>query len=257
MALTQKKFLDQAGTGYLWSKIKAELDKKSDSTVIEAKVKANADAIAAIKDGVAVDSFKDVEDALALKQDTIPENTYAAFAYQAKVDTLVGEDASKSARTIANEEIAKQLIPENAKESLDTLQEIAAWIQSHPDDAAGMAADIQALQAILADFGTSDHAVAATVREYVDDAIAALKIGDYAKAADLTAAVQRIAALEAKPAAGITAEQIDAWTAKQDAIPAGTYDAYGAADDVYAAMVALDKDDIDKAIADANAKPQA
>lgn len=253
MSYSTKKFLDSAGTGYLWSKIKAELDKKSDSTVIEAKVKANADAIAAIKDGADIDSFKDVEDALALKQDTIPENTYAAFAYEAKVDALVGADTGKSARTIASEELATQLIPENAKESLDTLQEIANWIQSHPDDAASMASDIAALQDILADFGTSDHAVAATVREYVDDAVAALKIGDYAKAADLTAAVQRIAALEAKPAAGITAEQIAAWTAKQDAIPAGTYDAYGEAEAVYDAMVALEPADIDAAIAKANA----
>lgn len=253
MSYNTKKFLDSAGTGYLWSKIKAELDKKADTTAIEAKVTANTEAITAIKDGAAIDSFKDVEDALALKQDNIPENTYAAFAYQAKVDTLVGQDANKSARTIANEELAKQLIPEDAKESLDTLQEIANWIQSHPDDAAGMAADIAALQAILADFGKTDHAVAATVREYIDDTVAALKIGDYAKAADLAAAVARIAALEAKPAAGITAEQIAAWTAKQDAIPAGTYDAYGEAESVYNAMVALEPADIDEAIAKANA----
>ena len=38
------------------------------------------------------------------------------------------------------------LIPENAKESLDTLEEISAWIQSHPDDAASMNAKIVALQ---------------------------------------------------------------------------------------------------------------
>lgn len=57
-------------------------------------------------------------------------------AVQALVTTLIGEDANKSVRTIANEELVKQLIPENAKEALDTLQEIAAWIQSHPDDAA-------------------------------------------------------------------------------------------------------------------------
>ena len=59
-----------------------------------------------------------------------------AKAEQTAVDTLntaltalVGEDTGKSARTIANEELAKQLIPENAKESLDTLVEIAEWIQ--------------------------------------------------------------------------------------------------------------------------------
>lgn len=60
-----------------------------------------------------------------------------------KVTTLIGEDTGKSARTIANEELAKQLVPEGASESLDTLQEIAAWIQAHPEDASKMNEAIQ------------------------------------------------------------------------------------------------------------------
>ena len=64
----------------------------------------------------------------------------------AKVDTLIGDDADKSVRTIANEELVKQLIPENADASLDTLQEIAAWIQDHPSDASEMSAKITALE---------------------------------------------------------------------------------------------------------------
>ena len=60
----------------------------------------------------------------------------AAKAAKADVDTLIGSDTGKSVRTIANEELAAQLIPESAQESLDTLAEIAAWIQEHPDDAA-------------------------------------------------------------------------------------------------------------------------
>lgn len=70
---------------------------------LETKITANADAIQAHKDTI-----------------------------DSKVATLIGEDANKSVRTIANEELTKQLIPEDAKESLDTLQEIANWIQSHP-----------------------------------------------------------------------------------------------------------------------------
>lgn len=64
----------------------------------------------------------------------------------AKVDTLIGDDADKSVRTIANEELVKQLIPENADASLDTLQEIAAWIQDHPSDASAMNGKITALE---------------------------------------------------------------------------------------------------------------
>ena len=61
---------------------------------------------------------------------------------EATVTTLVGEDSGKSIRTIANEELAAQLIAEDATESLDTLKEIAEWIQSHPEDAAAMNAEI-------------------------------------------------------------------------------------------------------------------
>lgn len=65
----------------------------------------------------------------------------------------------------------------------------------------------------------------ATVVAYVTDAIAALKIGDYAKAADLTALAGRVDTLEgtahehANKAVldGITAEKITAWDGKADA----------------------------------------
>ena len=66
-----------------------------------------------------------------------------------KVTTLIGSDTAKSVRTIANEELAAQLIPSTAKESLDTLQEIAAWIQNHPDDASAMNTAITNLQNLV------------------------------------------------------------------------------------------------------------
>lgn len=67
-------------------------------------------------------------------------------ALDGKVTTLIGTDTGKSVRTIASEELAAQMVPEDAKESLDTIQEIAAWIQSHPDDASAMNAKITALE---------------------------------------------------------------------------------------------------------------
>lgn len=73
-------------------------------------------------------------------------NTYAGKGIESTVGTLVGDDADKSVREIAAEELAAQLIPESAKESLDTLEEIAAWIQAHPEDASAMNADIEALK---------------------------------------------------------------------------------------------------------------
>lgn len=254
---------------------------KYDDTALAGRVTATENAITAIKDGAAIDSFLDVENALAGKQATgdyalnssvnevsdrvaaiegdylkaadktelegkiataqgaaeaaqgavdtlagkvgavtegktvvemiadaqaaatyddtalaarVTENEGAIEVLDGQVATLVGEDTDKSVRTIANEELAKQLIPEGAKEALNELQEIAAWIQSHPDDASAMNAAITALQNKLAGIGEGEG----TVKKYVDDAIAALNIGQYALAADLTALAGRVEALEGK-----------------------------------------------------------
>ena len=90
-----------------------------------------------------------------------------------KVTTLIGSDADKSVRKIANEELAAQLIPANAAESLDTLQEIAAWIQDHPGDASAMNSAIEVLQkkTKLGEYtpeGQSEAVEYATVKAYVE-----------------------------------------------------------------------------------------
>lgn len=108
-------------------------------------------------------------------------------ALSGKVTTLIGTDTGKSVRTIANEELAAQLIPETAKESLDTLAEIAAWIQEHPDDASAMNSAIVALQNLVGTLPAG--ATSTTVVAYIDEAIAAINIGDYAKTADVNAAL--------------------------------------------------------------------
>ncbi len=170
-----------------------------------------------------------------------------------QASTLVGEDASKSARTIAAEEVAK--IVDGADSSFDTLKEIADWISSHKTDAASMNSAILALEAIVDGIGGTDEP--ATVVAYVTAAIDALKIGDYAKAADLTAAVARIAALETKMETVNGGEDVEGSIAKalKDAKAyadtkagaaetnakayadglAANYDAKGAADDALAA----------------------
>lgn len=99
------------------------------------------------------------------------------YAAKSAVDILIGADAGKSARAIAAEELAAQLIPANAQEALNTLAEIAAWIQAHPEDAAAINEAIAALQAKVDTTGTVSAAISA--------AISALNIGDYAKTADL------------------------------------------------------------------------
>lgn len=102
--------------------------------------------------------------------DNITNLSGRADAVDGKVSTLVGDDAGKSARAIANEELTKQLIPEGAKESLDTLQKIAAWIQNHPDDASAMNAAIAALKTKVGDIpeGATSTTVVAYIKELVD-----------------------------------------------------------------------------------------
>ena len=90
-----------------------------------------------------------------------------------KVTTLIGSDAAKSVRTIANEELAAQLIPASAKESLDTLQEIAAWIQQHPDDAAAMNTAITNLQNLVGTLPAGTTAT--TVVGFITAEVAAIR----------------------------------------------------------------------------------
>lgn len=106
-------------------------------------------------------------------------------AEQTTVDTLIGEDTGKSVRSISAEEVAK--IVAGAPESFDTLKEIADWIQSDTTGAAKMSNDISRLDAILDGIGDTTAGEQATVKAFVEAAIAALNIADYAKSADVTA----------------------------------------------------------------------
>lgn len=124
----------------------------------------------------------------------VNDNTTNIAALSGKVSTLVGSDTSKSARTIASEEVAK--IVAGADASYDTLKEIADWISSHKTDATAMNSAITALEGIVDGIGGEGEE--ATVVAYVTSAIEALKIGDYAKAADLTALAARVTTLEGK-----------------------------------------------------------
>lgn len=169
--------------------------KTSNDTAVAAAKKAGDDAQADVNALAGkVGTVADGKTVVQMIEEAKTAATYDDTALAGRVSTLEGSDAGKSVRTIANEELAAQLIPESAKESLDTLGEIAAWIQSHPDDAATMNAAIAKLQAIVAGIGGEGEKP--TVVAYVTDAIAALKIGDYAKAADLTALAGRVTTLE-------------------------------------------------------------
>lgn len=76
-------------------------------------------------------------------------------ALEAQVKILIGENPEMSVMDI----IAEALIPENAKEAMDSLTEISAWIQSHPDDAAAMNASITSVKNAVFDIVGPNGAV--------------------------------------------------------------------------------------------------
>lgn len=66
---------------------------------------------------------------------------------------------------------------------VNSYKELIDWVATHGSEAATMASAITALQAIVD--GIGDEGEKATVIAYVNDAIAALNIGDYAKSTDV------------------------------------------------------------------------
>jgi hypothetical protein len=71
------------------------------------------------------------------------------------------------------EELAKQLIPEGAQEALDTLAEIAAWIQEHPEDVAAINLAIDNLEKLVGKI--PEDATATDIVGYIAEVVAAEK----------------------------------------------------------------------------------
>lgn len=156
-----------------------------------------------------------------------------AKASGADVATLIGSDTGKSVRTIANEELAAQLIPESAQESLDTLSEIAAWIQEHPGDAAAMNEAITALQGVVAGIGAGQEY--STVVAAIEGKIAAAQTSIYeAITAGDTNGTLKVNGTD------VTVYTHPAHTAKQSGLYKVTVDAEGHVSDAQA----VTKDDI-------------
>lgn len=99
---------------------------------------------------------------------------------QAVTSTLVGDDTGKSVAEIVTEKVAELLIPENASESLDTLQEIAQWIQDHPEDASAMNDSIAVLETKVGNLedllnGTNEEDGLVDRVENLEDSVSALQ----------------------------------------------------------------------------------
>lgn len=125
-----------------------------------------------------------------------------AKAKQSDLDTLTGTGEGSISKMIddAFNDFATKVTDDGV---VNSYKELIDWAAEHGAEAAEMAGGISANTAAIDNLknfvGTlPEGAVSTTVVGYIAEAIAALSIGDYAKATDLTDAVARIAALEAK-----------------------------------------------------------
>ena len=99
---------------------------------------------------------------------------------QATVGVLVGEDAGKSMREVAAEEIAKVIA--DADESFDTLKEIADWILNDTSGAASMANDISTLKSTVGTLSSNLENLESTIEQnYVSKIEFAATVGDLSK----------------------------------------------------------------------------
>ena len=115
------------------------------------------------------------------------------YAKSDDVETALAGKADKTAFEELKGTVDAFLTGNGTEAALDSLKELIAYIDEHDGaDLTEMVATIEGIEKKLE--GIDD-----TVAAHVTAAIDALKIGDYAKAADLTALADRVAVLEAKP----------------------------------------------------------
>ena len=163
----------KAADSALESKLQANIDKKVETSDYNAKVTALEGADTAMGGRIS-----DLEEAVSnmASDSTVTE-------IQSKLNTLIGDDASMSARAIVQDEVAKQLESENISDSFDTLKEMAEYLSSHPNTVTEINAGIKKNSDDIA--GEIDRA---TKAEAALDA--AYKAADSKLSGELTAAYE-------------------------------------------------------------------
>ena len=172
----------------------------------------------------------------------------AVNALSQDLTKLIDVDTNKSVRQIAIQVLSEQLLSGGtegsmAGESFETLQELAKWLEEHPDSAAAMNEDIVELESTLTGF-SSGYTVSAKTSEH-DTKISALEADvttiktDYLKEIDKTEILGEISDLET----GVT-QSIDAINAKFAGITADTINEHitGITSDLSNKISALESD---------------
>ena len=190
-----KKFLDQGGVSTLWTRIAEEVAK------VDAKAADNAADILA--HGTRLDAAEKAIEALEAGtyddseiRGLITANDTAIKANAAAITTLnSGADVVGSVANTANAAAAAKVaeIVADADAKFDTLKEIADWILTDTTGAAGMASDIDALEAKLVGVDTT---VVTSIAAAIDTALKVDGADKFALASSLSALADRVKALE-------------------------------------------------------------
>lgn len=212
---------------YTESNIVAFIQKRAQE-VLAAAQGGSSETAASVK--AALDAYKSENDPKVSQNTTDIATIKGDYLKSADKAELAGNIATNASEITRIDNALKAAI-DNDGEGLDSIKELATWIETHGEEAAGYAAAIDALELLVGDTDVAtqianaiaeenlsqyaldsdlDAAVGrvaalegkvnttGTVTEAINAAIAALSIGDYAKAADLTALATRVSTAEGK-----------------------------------------------------------
>ena len=205
-------------TDYTESNIVAFIQKRAQE-VLEAAQGGSSETAASVKAALDTHKAENVASFNAVNEDIA--EIVADYLKKADKDELA-VDIATNAGEIARIDAALKLAIEDDSAAIDSIKELAMWVNTHGAEAAGYAAAIEALEDLVGDAAVATqiaNAIAAenlsqyaktadiegalnkidtqgTVSEAINAAIDAVKIGDYAKAADLAALAARVATLE-------------------------------------------------------------
>lgn len=207
-------------------------EKYADITNIVAFIQKRAEEVLSAAQGGSSETAASVKSALeayiALNDPKVSKNTediatiMGDYLKKADKDELAGDIANNAAEILRIDAALKAAIDDKDGTGLDSIKDLATWIETHGEEAAGYAAAITALETLVGDTAVATqiaNAIAAenlaqyaktadieatlqkvdtqgTVTDAINAAITALSIGDYAKAADLTALAARVTTLE-------------------------------------------------------------
>lgn len=188
---TVKKYIDDKTAGIVTDASMEALTKRVDAA--ENNVNTLSEKVGSVPDGKTVVKMIEEAQTAATYDDTAVKADIKKNADAIGVLNGSGVGSVDKKITDAFNDFATKVSDDGV---VNSYKELIDWAATHGAEAATMAGEITALKNILKGIGGAGES--ATVVAYVTKAIENLKIGDYAKASELTALAQRVTAAEGK-----------------------------------------------------------